>query len=186
MADNEFADVTLSDYRGKYVILFFYPGDFTFVCPTEIVAFDKKLPEFESRNCQVLAVSVDSHFVHRTWKLTPRAQGGVGDVRYPLVADATKSIARSYGVLWDDAVALRGLFLIDKEGEIRHAHVNDLGLGRNVEEVLRTLDMLIFVDEHGDEVCPANWRPGQQTLKTTLDDVADYLSGKEEKKEKKE
>jgi peroxiredoxin (alkyl hydroperoxide reductase subunit C) len=184
--DNAFTELRLGDYRGKHVVLFFYPMDFTFVCPTEIIAFDKKLEEFQKRGCEIIGVSVDSHFTHLAWKNTPRDKGGIGAIRYPLVADVTKSISRSYGVLWNESVALRGLFLIDKGGTIRHATINDLPLGRNVDEVLRMLDALLFVEAHGDEVCPANWRPGQETVKTTLDGIADYLSNKAEEKTKKE
>jgi peroxiredoxin (alkyl hydroperoxide reductase subunit C) len=184
MPDNTFATVQLEAFRGKYVILFFYPMDFTFVCPTEIIAFDEKLEEFKERNCEVIGVSVDSQFTHLAWKKTPRDKGGIGSIRYPLVADVTKSISRSYGVLWNESVALRGLFLIDTAGKVRHATINDLQLGRNVQEVLRTVDALLFVETHGDEVCPANWRPGQQTVKTTFEGIADYLSDKEKRTNK--
>jgi peroxiredoxin (alkyl hydroperoxide reductase subunit C) len=182
MADNSFGKVRLSDYRGKYVVLFFYPMDFTFVCPTEIIAFDSKLDAFRERNCEVLGVSVDSHYTHLAWKKTPRAEGGLGAIRYPLIADLDKSISRSFGVLWNNAVALRGLFLIDTAGKVRHALVNDLPLGRNVDEALRMVDALTFVDTHGDEVCPANWQPGKRTVKTSIDGIADYLSKQDEEK----
>ncbi|HAK93660.1 MAG TPA: thioredoxin peroxidase [Planctomycetes bacterium] len=178
MPDNSFGTLALSAFRGKYVLLFFYPMDFTFVCPTEIIAFDDKLDEFTQRDCAVIGASVDSHFTHLAWKNTPRDKGGVGPVKYPLVADITKQIAESYGILYNKSVALRGLFLIDRKGRIRHALVNDLPLGRSVDEALRTLDALIFVETHGDEVCPANWRPGQKTVKTTFDGIADYLKEK--------
>ncbi|MDP2324230.1 MAG: peroxiredoxin, partial [Gammaproteobacteria bacterium] len=157
MPDNSFNDAfRLSDLQGKYVVLFFYPLDFTFVCPSEIIAFDKKLGEFTSRNCEVVGVSVDSHFSHWAWKNTPVAKGGIGNVQYPLVADLTKNIARDYGVLIDDAIALRGLFLIDREGVVQHALINNLPLGRNVDEAIRLLDALQFTEQNG-EVCPANW-----------------------------
>ena len=175
MPDNSFAELRLSSYRGKYVILFFYPLDFTFVCPTEIIAFDRALKKFEEKNAQVIGVSVDSQFTHLAWKTTPRPQGGIGPIRYPLVADLNKSISRDYGVLLDEGIALRGLFLIDKEGIVRHALVNDLPLGRNVDEALRVLEALQFTEEYG-EVCPANWRGGEQAMKPTAEGVAEYLA----------
>jgi alkyl hydroperoxide reductase subunit AhpC len=160
-----FKQIKLSDYRGKYVILFFYPLDFTFVCPTEIVGFDTKVAEFEKRGAQVIAVSVDSHFSHLAWEKTPRKEGGIGEIRYPIVADLTKSISRDYGVLLEGAgIALRGLFLIDKDGKLRHMVVNDLPIGRSVDEALRVLDALQFHEKHG-EVCPADWHPGEATMK---------------------
>ena len=140
MPDNSFKELTLSWYRGKYVVLFFYPLDFTFVCPSEIIAFDKALLKFKKKNAEVLGVSVDSHFTHLAWKETPRAEGGIGPINYPLVSDLSKNIARSYDVLLNERVALRGLFLIDKQGVVRHALVNDLPLGRNVDEALRVLE----------------------------------------------
>ncbi len=175
MPNNSFEELTLSSYRGKYVVLFFYPLDFTFVCPSEIIAFDKALPKFEEKKAQVLGVSVDSHFTHLAWKNTPRDQGGIGSVQYPLVADLSKKISKTYGVLFGKEVALRGLFLIDREGIVRHALVNDLPLGRNVDEALRILEALQFHEEHG-EVCPANWRPGEDAMKPTADGVAEYLA----------
>lgn len=175
MADNSFGELKLSDYRGKYVILFFYPLDFTFVCPSEIIAFNKALAKFKARNAEVIGVSVDSHYTHWAWKNTPVDQGGIGQIEYPLVADLNKNISRDYGVLVNDSVALRGLFLIDKEGIIRHAVINDLSLGRNVDEALRMLDALRFTEEHG-EVCPANWREGDEAMKPTAEGVAEYLA----------
>ena len=166
---------TLSSLRGRYVILFFYPLDFTFVCPSEILAFDEKLKEFKSRDGEVIGVSVDSVYTHLAWKRTPVDQGGIGQIRYPLVSDLKREIARSYGVLTDDEVALRGLFLIDRQGIIRHAVLNDLPLGRSVAEALRMLDALRFHDEHG-QVCPANWQKGQEGMKPTRQGVVDYLS----------
>src|SRR5512134_3080770 len=139
--NGKFVDVDLNDYRGRYVILYFYPLDFTFVCPTEIIAFNDKLPEFHKRNAEVIGVSVDSEYSHLAWINTPRKAGGLGGLKYPLVSDLTKKIARAYGVLTaDEAVALRGLFLIDRDGLVRHALVNDLPLGRSIEEVIRLLD----------------------------------------------
>ena len=176
MPDNTFNDkFSLSSYRGKYVVLFFYPLDFTFVCPSEILAFDKRLSEFKAKNCEVIGVSVDSHFSHWAWKNTPVEKGGIGAVQYPLVADLTKTISNTYGVLINDAIALRGLFLIDKEGVVRHALVNDLPLGRSVDEALRMVDALQHFEEHG-EVCPANWSHGKDAMKATKDGTADYLS----------
>lgn len=175
MPDNSFAELTLSSYRGKYVVLFFYPLDFTFVCPSEIIAFDKALSRFKEKNAEVIGVSIDSHFTHLAWKNTPVDKGGIGQVQYPLVADLNKNVSRDYGVLVDDSVALRGLFLIDKEGIVRHALVNDLSLGRNVDEALRILDALKFTEEHG-EVCPANWKDGDEAMKPTSDGVAEYLA----------
>ncbi len=175
LPDNSFGELTLSKYKGKYVVLFFYPLDFTFVCPSEIIAFDKKLKDFKDRNCEVIGVSVDSHFTHWAWKGTVREEGGIGNVQYPLVADLTKDIARKYGVLLNDAIALRGLFLIDKDGIVRHALINDLPLGRSIDEALRILDALQFFEKHGD-VCPANWRKGEEGMKPTAEGVAAYLA----------
>lgn len=175
MPDNSFAELKLSSYRGKYVVLFFYPLDFTFVCPSEIIAFDAAVAKFEKKNAQVLGVSVDSHFTHLAWKNTPRKEGGIGPIKYPLVSDLDKSISRSYGVLLDAGMALRGLFLIDKEGKIRHLLVNDLPLGRSVDEAIRMLDALQFNEEHG-EVCPANWHQGEEAMKPTAAGVASYLA----------
>lgn len=176
MPDNSFKDdFKLSDLKGKYVVLFFYPLDFTFVCPSEIIAFDRKLAEFKERKCEVIGVSIDSHFSHWAWKNTPVNKGGIGNVQYPLVADLTKNISRDYGVLINDAIALRGLFLIDKDGVVRHALINDLPLGRNVDEAIRVLDALQFTEKHG-EVCPANWKKGDDAMKPSHDGVADYLA----------
>jgi peroxiredoxin (alkyl hydroperoxide reductase subunit C) len=175
MPDNSFQDITLSSYKGKYVILFFYPLDFTFVCPSEIIAFDKKLQEFKDRNCQVIAASVDSHYSHWAWKNTAVKDGGIGNVQFPIVADLSKNISRDYGVLVNESVALRGLFLIDKEGIIRHEVINDLSLGRSTDEALRMLDALQFTERHG-EVCPANWKSGDEAMAPSVEGVADYLA----------
>jgi peroxiredoxin (alkyl hydroperoxide reductase subunit C) len=175
MPDNSFADLRLSSYRGKPVVLFFYPLDFTFVCPSEIIAFDKALGEFRKRGVEVIGVSVDSEFTHLAWKNTPPDHGGIGQIKYPLVADLSKNISRDYGVLFDGAVALRGLFLIDKDGIIRHAVINDLPLGRNVDEALRMVDALQFTEKHG-EVCPANWKEGDEGMEPTARGVAEYLA----------
>jgi peroxiredoxin (alkyl hydroperoxide reductase subunit C) len=173
--ENTFAELKLSNYRGKHVVLFFYPLDFTFVCPSEIIAFDKQLAAFKERNCEVIGVSVDSHFSHWAWKNTPREKGGIGNVQFPIVADLTKRIARDYGLLLNDAVALRGLFLIDKNGIVRHCVINDLPLGRSVDEALRMLDALQHFEQHG-EVCPANWHKGAEAMKPSTDGVAKYLA----------
>ncbi|MBI2870784.1 MAG: peroxiredoxin [Candidatus Omnitrophica bacterium] len=171
----EFKDVQLADYRGKYVLLFFYPLDFTFVCPTEITAFSDRIQDFEKRGVQVLAVSVDSHYTHLAWVRTPRKQGGLGQVQYPIVADLNKQISREYGVLLEGmGVALRGLFLIDREGAIRHMVVNDLPLGRSVDETLRMIDALQFFEKNG-EVCPADWKPGAKSIKPNPVDSKKYF-----------
>jgi peroxiredoxin (alkyl hydroperoxide reductase subunit C) len=176
LADNSFKeDFKLSDFKGKYVLLFFYPLDFTFVCPSEILAFNKAVNQFAERNCQLIGISIDSHFSHLAWKNTPVNEGGIGNIQYPLVADLDKSISKAYEVLLDAGIALRGLFLIDREGIIRHQVVNDLPLGRNVDEALRVLDALQFTEEHG-EVCPANWNRGDEAMKPTAEGVAEYLS----------
>lgn len=176
MPNNTFKeDFKLSDYQGKYVILFFYPLDFTFVCPSEIIAFNKKLGEFEKRDTQVIGVSIDSQFSHFAWKNTEPKAGGIGNVQFPLVADLSKEIARDYGVLFNESIALRGLFLIDKEGVVRHSTINDLPLGRNIDEAIRMVDALQFYEEHG-EVCPANWHSGDEAMKPSADGVAEYLA----------
>jgi peroxiredoxin (alkyl hydroperoxide reductase subunit C) len=175
LENNAIEEIELSSYRGKYVVLFFYPLDFTFVCPSEIIAFDRQLPAFRERNAEVMGVSVDSPYTHFAWKNTPVDRGGIGQVRYPLVADLDKSISRAFGVLVNDAVALRGLFLIDREGIVRHALVNDLPLGRNVDEAVRMLDALQYTEAHG-EVCPANWRDGEEAMTPTARGVAEYLA----------
>ncbi|XP_065010166.1 2-Cys peroxiredoxin BAS1-like, chloroplastic [Musa acuminata AAA Group] len=159
--------VILSDYIGKkYVILFFYPLDFTFVCPTEITAFSDRYSEFEKLNTEILGVSVDSVFSHLAWVQTDRKSGGLGDLNYPLISDITKSISKSYGVLIpDQVIALRGLFIIDKEGVIQHSTINNLAIGRSVDETMRTLQALQYVQENPDEVCPAGWKPGEKSMK---------------------
>lgn len=175
MPDNSFGQITLSKLQGKYVILLFYPLDFTFVCPSEILAFNKKLDSFKAKNCEVIGVSVDSKFTHLAWKNTPLENGGIGQIQYPLVQDLNKEIARSYGILFNDSVALRGLFLIDQTGKIRHCVINDLPLGRSVDEALRMVDAVQFSDTHG-EVCPANWKEGEEAMKPTAEGVASYLA----------
>jgi peroxiredoxin (alkyl hydroperoxide reductase subunit C) len=176
MPDNTFDEnFQLSKYRGKYVVLFFYPLDFTFVCPSEIIAFDKKLDEFKARGCEVIGASIDSQYTHWAWRNTPPEKGGIGEIGFPLIADIKKQISRDYGVLLNDEVALRGLFLIDKEGVVRHAVINDLPLGRSVDETLRMIDALQHFEENG-EVCPANWKKGETAMKPTADGVASYLA----------
>jgi len=174
MADGSFKDISLADYRGKYVLLFFYPLDFTFVCPTEIIAFSDAAKSFEDLGVQLLGVSVDSQFSHLAWRNLPRTQGGLGQIDYPLIADLNKSIARSYDVLVNEAIALRGLFLIDKAGIVRHQVVNDLPLGRSVEEALRMVKALQFFEANG-EVCPANWKEGSRTIKPTVDKSKEFF-----------
>jgi peroxiredoxin (alkyl hydroperoxide reductase subunit C) len=175
MEDGSFKDISLSDYKGQYVLLYFYPLDFTFVCPSEILAFNDKVADFKERNVQLLGVSIDSEFSHFAWRETPTEKGGIGNIDYPLIADKSKNIARDFGVLFNEEVALRGLFLIDKEGIVRHSTINDLPLGRNVEEALRVVDALQYTEEHG-EVCPANWKKGDKAMTPTKDGVAEYLS----------
>ncbi|PIQ25618.1 thioredoxin peroxidase [bacterium (Candidatus Blackallbacteria) CG17_big_fil_post_rev_8_21_14_2_50_48_46] len=171
---NEFK---LSSLQGKYVVLFFYPLDFTFVCPTEIHAFQDKLSAFAERNTEVVGVSTDSHFSHLAWLNTPKAVGGIQGVEYPLVADFNKTIARDYDVLVEDAgVALRGLFLIDQKGVVQHSVVNNLPLGRNIDEALRMVEALQYTEKHG-EVCPANWHEGEKAMKATQDGLKTYFGG---------
>lgn len=170
------ADFNLKSFlNGKYGILFFYPLDFTFVCPSEILAFDHRWEQFQALNTEVIGVSVDSQFTHLAWKNTPVNNGGLGNVRFPLVADLTKSIARDYDVLINEAVALRGTFLIDKNGVVRHQIVNDLPLGRNVDEAIRMVEALQFHETHG-EVCPAGWNKGKAGMKASTAGVAEYLA----------
>ncbi|MBI5681755.1 MAG: peroxiredoxin [Deltaproteobacteria bacterium] len=178
MPDGTFKNISLSDYKGKYVVLFFYPLDFTFVCPTEIIAFSDSLKAFKERNAEVIGVSVDSHFSHFAWREVPREKGGIGAIEYPLVSDLDKSICRDYGVLLEKpGIALRGLFVIDKEGIVRHITINDLPLGRNVEEALRIIEGLQFNEKYG-EVCPANWKKGEKGMKPTKEGLDKYSSEK--------
>jgi len=173
--NGEFKKISLSDYRGKKVVLFFYPLDFTFVCPTEIVAFTDKMEEFRKRNTEVVGVSVDSKFTHKAWAETERKDGGIKGVNYPLLSDINKSIAADYGVLLPDGVALRGLFIINNEGILKHATINHLDLGRNVDEVLRLLDAVDFSEQYG-EVCPANWKKGEKAMKPNAESLKQYMS----------
>lgn len=176
--DQEFIKVKLSDYIGKkYVILFFYPLDFTFVCPTEITAFSDRYSDFEKLNTEVLGVSIDSVFSHLAWVQTDRKAGGLGDLKYPLISDVTKSISKSYNVLiHDQGIALRGLFIIDKEGVIQHSTINNLAIGRSVDETMRTLQALQYVQENPDEVCPAGWKPGEKSMKPDPKLSKEYFS----------
>lgn len=175
MPDGSFQEVSLSQYRGKYVVLFFYPLDFTFVCPTEIIAFSDAAGEFEKLGVQLLGCSVDSHFTHLAWRETPRNAGGLGQIQYPLVADLDKSIARAYDVLLPGGMALRGLFLIDRAGTVQHQVVNNLPLGRSVDEALRMVKALQFFEQHG-EVCPANWQEGKPGMKPDPKGSKEYFS----------
>jgi len=197
MADGSINEkFSLSDCRGKYVVLFFYPLDFTFVCPSELIAFDHRIKEFESRNVQVIGCSIDSQFTHSAWRNTAVDNGGIGSVAYPLVADLAKTIAADYDVLIGNesvpdedgemihllggTVALRGSFLIDKEGVVQHQVVNNLPLGRNIDEMLRMIDALQFTEEHG-EVCPAGWNRGDKGMVPSADGVSSYLAGEADK-----
>ena len=177
MPDNSINEnFILSKYlTGKKGILFFYPLDFTFVCPSEIIAFDKKTDEFRKRNTEVIGVSIDSHFTHLAYKNTNISDGGISHIKYPLVADLTKDISRSYDVLINQSIALRGTFLIDEDFVIRHQIVNDLPLGRNIDEAIRMVDALTFHQEHG-EVCPANWKSGKVAIKPNTEGIKEYLS----------
>ena len=176
LPDGSFKEISLSDYKGKWVVLFFYPLDFTFVCPTEILAFSDAKAEFDKVGAQVIGVSVDSAFSHLAWANTPRNQGGIQGITYPLVADLTKSIARDYGVLIEEAgIALRGLFIINPEGKVAAATVHDLPVGRSTEETLRVIKGFQFVAKHG-EVCPANWSEGKATMKADPKGSQEYFS----------
>lgn len=165
VVDQEFKDIKLSDYRGQYVVLFFYPLDFTFVCPTEITAFSDRHEDFKKIGTEILGVSVDSPFSHLAWIQSDRKSGGVGDLNYPLVSDLKREISTAYNVLDpNEGVALRGLFIIDKDGVIQHSTINNLSFGRSVDETLRTLQAIQHVQSHPDEVCPAGWQPGDKTM----------------------
>ena len=174
-------DFKLSDLRGKYTVLFFWPLDFTFVCPSEIIAHDKRVAAFEERGVQVVGVSIDSQFTHCAWRNTPVDKGGIGEVKFPMVADVNHDIVAKYGIAHPDAgVAMRASFLIDKEGVVQHQVVNNLPLGREVDEMLRLVDALQFTEEHG-EVCPAGWQKGDAGMKPTSAGVAEYLSSNADK-----
>jgi len=168
------------NFGEKGTVLFFYPLDFTFVCPSEIIAFSHRIEDFKSRGVNVIGVSVDSQFSHFAWRETPVNNGGIGHIKYPLVADLTKQISRDYDVLFGESVALRGSFLIDGKGVVRHAVINDLPLGRNIDEMIRMVDAMQFTDEHG-EVCAAGWMKGDEGMKATTEGVAEYLAKNEDK-----
>jgi peroxiredoxin (alkyl hydroperoxide reductase subunit C) len=170
----------LSNLRGKYVVLFFWPLDFTFVCPTEILAHDRRIQQFRERNAEVVGISIDSQFTHFAWRNTPVNEGGIGAVKFPIVADITHEITHAYGIEHPDGVAMRASFLIDRDGVVQHQVVNNLALGRNVDEMLRMVDALQFTEEHG-EVCPAGWQKGDEGMKPTAEGVSEYLSEKAEK-----
>jgi len=175
--DQEFAKVKLSDYlQKKYVVLFFYPLDFTFVCPTEITAFSDNFEKFSEINTEILGVSVDSEFSHLAWLQTERDAGGLGDLKYPLVSDLKKEISSAYNVLTEEGIALRGLFIIDKEGVIQHSTINNLAFGRSVDETLRVLQAIQYVQINPEEVCPANWKPGDKTMIPDPVKSKDYFS----------
>lgn len=175
MPDGTFKeDFKLSDLRGKYVVLFFWPLDFTFVCPSEIIAHNNRIDHFRELGVELVGVSIDSHFTHFAWKQTPVENGGIGNVQFPLVADVKHEIVRAYGIEHPDGVALRGSFLIDKDGIVQHQTVNNLPLGRNVDEMIRLVEALQFTEEHG-EVCPAGWQKGQKGMKADPNGVAEYL-----------
>jgi len=175
VVNGDFKTISLSDYKGKYVVLFFYPLDFTFVCPTELHAFQEKLEQFKKLNTEVIGVSVDSKFSHLAWLNTKREDGGIEGCRYPIVSDINKTIARDYDVLLpNDGIALRGTFLIDKQGKVRHQTVNDLPLGRNIDEFLRLSEALQYHEEHG-EVCPANWKKGEKSMKPNQAGLKSYF-----------
>jgi len=175
VVDGQFKEVSLADYLGKYVVVYFYPLDFTFVCPTEIIAFSDRIGEFKEIGCEVIGISTDSHFSHLAWINQPRKQGGLGGLSYPLVSDFNKNISRDYGVLLEEAgIALRGLFIVDPSGVLRQMSVNDLPVGRSVDETLRLLKAFQFVEKHG-EVCPANWTPESPTIKPNPEGSLEYF-----------
>jgi alkyl hydroperoxide reductase subunit AhpC len=175
MPNKDFQQISLADYKGQYVLLFFWPLDFTFVCPTEIIAFSDRAEEFKKLGVQLLGVSIDSHFTHLAWRNVPRPEGGLGEIEYPMVSDLNKEISRAYGVLLPSGIALRGLFLIDKSGIVRHQLVNDLPLGRSVDEAIRMVKALQYFETHG-EVCPANWKEGARTIKATPTDSKKFFA----------
>ena len=165
----------LSDLRGKYVVLFFWPLDFTFVCPTEIIAHDRRVAMFKERDVEVVGISIDSQFTHFAWRNTPVNEGGIGAVQFPMVADINHEITSAYGIEHSDGVALRASFLIDRNGTVQHQVVNNLPLGRNVDEMMRLVDALQFTEQYG-EVCPAGWKEGEEGMKPTAEGVAAFLS----------
>ncbi|TMW61839.1 hypothetical protein Poli38472_010902 [Pythium oligandrum] len=188
VVNGEFKKISLNEYRGKWVVLFFYPLDFTFVCPTEIIAFSDRVEEFKALNTEVIGCSIDSKFSHLAWINTPRKKGGLGEMQIPLIADVTKEVGTKYEVIvkdGDDAgVAFRGLFIIDPKGVLRQITINDLPIGRNVDEVLRLIEAFQFNEEHG-EVCPANWKKGKKTMKADPKGSLEYFDTVEEPAKKK-
>ncbi|XP_071982824.1 peroxiredoxin-1 [Engystomops pustulosus] len=176
MPDGQFKDLKLSDYRGKYVVFFFYPLNFTFVCPTEIISFSERAEEFKKLNCEVIGASVDSHFSHLAWTNTARTDGGLGNMKIPLVSDLQHKIAKEYGVLKEDeGIAYRGLFIVDDKGILRQITINDLPVGRSVDETIRLVQAFQHTDKYG-EVCPAGWKPGSDTIKPDIKKSKDYFS----------
>ncbi|XP_076371226.1 peroxiredoxin 2-like [Tachypleus tridentatus] len=174
--DGEFKEIKLLDYKGKYLVLFFYPLDFTFVCPTEIIAFSDRVEEFKNIDCEVVACSTDSHFSHLAWVNTPRKEGGLGKMKIPLLSDKSLEISKAYGVLKDDeGISFRGLFIIDNHQNLRQITINDLPVGRSVDETLRLVQAFQFTDKHG-EVCPAGWKPGDDAMKPNPIDSKKYFS----------
>lgn len=174
LVNGKFTEISLDQFKGKYVILFFYPADFTFVCPTEIIAFSDKISEFKKLNVEVLGVSTDSHFVHLAWTNVSRKDGGIGKIDYPLLGDKSGKISSAYGVLTESGLPLRGLFVIDDKQVLRQITINDFPVGRSIEETLRLLQAFQFVDKHG-EVCPAGWKPGNPTIKPDTDSSKEYF-----------
>ncbi|UYV70606.1 PRDX1 [Cordylochernes scorpioides] len=178
--NGSFKEIKLADYKGKYLVLFFYPLDFTFVCPTEIISFSDRVEEFQKIGCEVVACSTDSHFSHLAWINTPRKDGGLGKMNIPLLADKSGQIAKDYGVMKeDDGIAFRGLFIVDSKGILRQVTINDLPVGRSVDETLRLVQAFQFTDQHG-EVCPANWRPGKETMVPDPTKSKDYFKSQNE------
>ncbi|KAG9469726.1 peroxiredoxin-1 [Eleutherodactylus coqui] len=176
MPDGQFKELKLSDYRGKYVVFFFYPADFTFVCPTEIIAFSDRVEEFRKISCEVIAASVDSHFCHLAWTNNPREEGGLGPMKIPLVADNLHTISKDYGVFKEDeGLSFRGLFIVDEKGILRQITINDLPVGRSVDETLRLVQAFQHTDKYG-EVCPAGWKPGSDTIKPDVKKSKEYFS----------
>ncbi|CAH0564353.1 unnamed protein product [Brassicogethes aeneus] len=175
VVNGQFKEISLADYKGQYLVLFFYPLDFTFVCPTEIIAFSERMEDFKKVKTNVIACSTDSQFSHLAWINTPRKQGGLGEMKIPLLADKSCKIARDYGVLDEESgIPFRGLFIIDPKGTLRQVTINDLPVGRSVDETLRLVEAFQFTDEHG-EVCPANWKPGQKTMKADPNGSLEYF-----------
>jgi len=176
VVDGQFKQISLTDYAGKYLVLFFYPTDFTFVCPTEIIAFSDRSEEFRKNNCELIGCSTDSHFSHLAWTNTPRKQGGLGEMKIPLLSDRSHAIARDYGVLKEDVGnAYRALFIIDDKGRLRQITINDFPVGRSVDETLRLVQAFQYTDKHG-EVCPAGWKPGKDTMKPNPNDSKEYFA----------